>query len=61
MFAAIFSIVGIVWGLIESEESGGWSLIAVIVCLPILIGAMVVDAIVKLIFKRKPYHIWGIE
>lgn len=61
VLAAVFSIVAIAWGYFDMEKSGGWSFIAVIVFIPILIAAVVVDIITKLIFKRKPYHIWGTE
>lgn len=61
VIAAVLSIFAIAWGYFDMENSGGWSFIAVIVFIPILVAVIVVDVIVKLIFKRKPYHIWGIE
>lgn len=61
VLAAVVSIIAIAWGYFDMESSGGWSFIAVIVFIPIFVAVIVVDFIVKLIFKQKPYHIWGVE
>ncbi len=61
VLAAVFSLVAMAWGYFDMEKSGGWSFIAIIVFMPILLLVVVVDLLVKSIFRGKPYHIWGIE
>jgi hypothetical protein len=57
----IISIAGIVISFIELGSSGGWSYIGMIVLAPILGGLIVLDLVVKLIFKTKTLVIWLVE
>jgi hypothetical protein len=61
LIAAVFSLTLIIIGYINMNDSGGWSFLAVIIFGPILFAVIVIDTVVKLIFKNKPYHIWILE
>ena len=60
VIAMAYCIFNIIFGLIELEKSGGWSLLAVIIFFPALIVLMVSDLIVKFIIKKTLY-VWLIE
>jgi hypothetical protein len=57
----IISIAGIIISFIELGSSGGWSYIGIIVLAPILGSLIVLDLVVKLMFKRKTLLIWLVE
>jgi hypothetical protein len=57
----ILSLAGVIISYIQLGSSGGWSYIGIVVLAPILGGLIVVDVIVKLIFKRKTLVIWLVE
>lgn len=61
ILAVIFCLLAIITGYAKMESSGGWSYLAVIIFLPVLITAVIIDIIVKLIFKEKILYIWLVE
>ncbi len=61
LIAAAFSLTALIIGYINMNNSGGWSYLAVIIFGPILFAVIVIDIIVKIIFRQKPYHIWILE
>jgi hypothetical protein len=61
ILVAIFCIIAIADGLIKMETSQGWSYLAVIILLPVLIAAIVIDIVAKIVLKDKLLYIWLIE
>jgi lysylphosphatidylglycerol synthetase-like protein (DUF2156 family) len=60
-FAVIFSLFAVIAGYLQMEESGGWSYLATIVFLPVLIITSVLYFLVRIIFKKRIQYIWGTE
>lgn len=61
VIAIILCFVGIVISMIGFEESGGWSFLGVIILLPAALFLLLIDFLVKLIFKDRLYYIWLTE
>lgn len=56
-----FSLLVILVSLFSMEKSGGWSFLGSIIFFPALLVLLLMDFIVKLIFKANTFYIWLIE
>ena len=61
MIAAVFAVVFIVDSYININQAEGWSYIGVLIGIPFLISAVIVDVLIKLVFTKKALYIWLIE
>lgn len=58
VFCALIIIVG---SFFEFNSSGGWSMIGVILFLPVLIVAIIIDVFIKSFIKDDTLKLWIIE
>ena len=61
IIALIFCIVVIIGSLLNSDKSGGWSMLGVIIFFPAFLILAIVDWLVKFIFKNRLIYIWVTE
>lgn len=59
--ASILIIIAIIESLFEMEKSGGWSMIGVIIGLPLLIVLVIIDLLIKTFKEIKTTVIWLLE
>lgn len=59
--ASILILVAIIKSLFEMEKSGGWSMIGVIIGLPLLIVLVIIDLLIKTFKEIKTTVIWLLE
>jgi predicted Na+-dependent transporter len=61
ILATAFCVVAIITGYLQMESSGGWSYLAVIIFLPVLISAIVIDVLARLFLRKKLLLFWITE
>ena len=61
ILAAVFCVIAIITGYLQMESSGGWSYLAVIIFLPVLISAIVIDIFARLLLRKKLLLFWITE
>lgn len=57
----LFCIVVMIVSWFQLEQSGGWSMLGVIIFLPVLIAAGIADLVVKLTLKKRLPYVWLTE
>jgi len=57
----IFLLVGIFVSLLDMKDSGGWSLLGVILLAPLIAVIVVIDIVTKKIAKKRIIQLWIIE
>jgi len=57
----LFCIVVMIVSWFQLEQSGGWSMLGVIIFLPVLIAAIIADLAVKLTLKKRLPYVWLTE
>lgn len=61
VLAAVFCVIAIITGYLQMESSGGWSYLAVIIFLPVLISTIVIDVLARLFLRKKLLFFWVTE
>jgi len=61
ILAAIFSLLTIIGSVYSYSSSGGWSMIGVIIFVPVLIAVIGLDLLIKMITKKNVLVIWIVE
>lgn len=60
IIAAVLAVIGLIDSSLSMQKSGGWSFLGVIVGVPILLVAILVDVIIKK-FIKKTGMLWLVE
>ena len=61
VMAIAFCLLVILVSLFNIEKSGGWSFLGAIIFFPALFVLLLLDFVVKLIFKTNTLYVWLIE
>ena len=61
ILASLFSVVVIIMGIAQSNESGGWSMLGAIIFFPALLILIAVDFVTKLLVKENTFTLWLIQ
>lgn len=61
MIVVFCSLILVSGSFFELNKSGGWSMIGVIIFLPILIVAIIVDFFIKSLIKDDTLKVWIVE
>ena len=61
ILGAAFSLLIVIDGLIEMNSSNGWSMLAVYIFSPLLLGLLIAVFFIKKIVSKKPEIIWIAE
>ena len=61
MIAAVFAVIFIVDSYMNINQAEGWSYIGVLIGIPFLVSAVIVDVLIKIVFTKKALYVWLIE
>ena len=61
IIAAAFSLFVIIYSIVRIKLSGGWSYLGIVSFVPFLLIFLIIDAIIKGVFKLEVRFIWIIE
>ena len=61
VIVAVSLLFEIISSSVDRDHSGGWSMLGVIILLPILFVVIVADLVIRLLVKKQVLYLWLIE